>query len=264
MASSSSAKKAAEQTGNGVEGMAGLAKGLAIIEAFGPRRTQMTVTDAANITGMWPATARRCLLTLQDLGYLSHDGKFYRPTPRMVRLGAAYLETASLPVLAQPHVTAARDELGESVSVAVLEGDSVVFVARAEVQRLVTAAVRLGAQLPAHASASGRVLLAALPDPELDARLAGCEPVQTTPRTLLTAGDIRKRVEQARRAGYSLTDEELEMGIRTLAVPIQDSAGRTQAAMSVSTLAARVSLEELDERFLPVLQNHAARLGRQL
>lgn len=256
--------RASGGTRGGGEGMAGLAKGLAILEVFGPGREQLTVSDAARSTGMWPATARRCLLTLEHLGYLSFDGKFYRPTPRMVRLGASYLETASLPALAQPHAVAARDQLGESVSVGVLDGDDVVFVARAEVQRLVTAAVRLGTQLPAHASASGRVLLADLPDEELAERLERVAPSATTPHTVVDVAGLRERVQRAREDGYATTDEELELGIRTLAVPVRDSTGHVPAALAVSTLTARVSRTELLENFLPVLITHAERLGRQL
>lgn len=246
------------------EGMAGLAKGLTIVEAFGPHLTQLTVSDAARITGMTPATARRCLRTLQDLGYLGYDGKFFRPTPRMMRLGAAYLETAPLPLLAQPYVVGARDELDESVSVAVFEHDWVVFVARAEVQRIVSTGVRLGAQLPAHASASGRVLLAALGDDELDAHLKQCHPRRTTPNTLVSTREVRARVELARADGYAFTDEELELGMRTMAVPVRDSQSRTQAAMTVSAFTARISLDDMRGQFLPVLQHYADRLGRML
>ncbi len=254
----------AGKDGRAAEGMAGLAKGLAVIEAFGPHQTQVTVSDAARATGMTPATARRCLRTLQELGYLSHDGKFFRPTPRMMRLGAAYLETASLPQLSQPYVVSARDELDESVSLAVLEDDLAVFVARAEVQRIVSTGVRLGAQLPAHASASGRVLLAGLPDDELDARLESCRPRRTTPNTLVQVAGIRERVVRARVDGFAFTDEELEMGMRTMAVPVRDSMGRTQAAMTVSAFTARISFDRMCAEFVPVLQRHAEHLGRML
>ena len=250
--------------GRAAEGMAGLAKGLSVIEAFGPHQTQVTVSDAARATGMTPATARRCLRTLQELGYLSHDGKFFRPTPRMMRLGAAYLETASLPQLAQPYVVRARDALDESVSLAVLEDDWAVFVARAEVQRIVSTGVRLGAQLPAHASASGRVLLAGLPDDELDDRLESCSPRRTTPNTLVEVADIRARVLRARVDGFAFTDEELELGMRTMAVPVRDSRGRTQGAMTVSAFTARISFDRMRAEFVPVLQRHAEQLGRML
>ncbi|MGY1703725.1 IclR family transcriptional regulator C-terminal domain-containing protein [Geodermatophilus sp. SYSU D00697] len=246
------------------EGMGGLAKGLAIIEAFGASRTQLSISEAAQVTGTTPASARRCLLTLEQLGYLSFDGKFFRPTPRMVRLGAAYLETAPLPLLARPHVIAAREELGESVSLAVLESDESVFVARADAERVVSAGVRLGARLPAHASATGRVLLAGLPDDEVDALLARAALRSTTPNTLTSTDAIRARVQRAREEGVAYTDEELELGIRTMAVPVRDSSGRVVAAMSAAAFASRVTLEDMQATFLPVLRRHADRLGRML
>jgi IclR family transcriptional regulator, pca regulon regulatory protein len=246
------------------EGMGGLAKGLAIIEAFGRDRRQLSISQAAQLTDTSPASARRCLLTLEGLGYLSFDGKFFRPTPRMVRLGAAYLETAPLALLARPHLIAAREELGESVSLAVLESDESVFVARADADRIVSAGVRLGARLPAHASATGRVLLAGLSDEDVDAVLARADLTRTTPNALTTAEAIRERIRWAREEGVAYTDEELELGIRTMAVPVRDSSGRVQAAMSAAAFASRVTLQDMAAEFLPVLRDHAGRLGRML
>jgi IclR family pca regulon transcriptional regulator len=244
--------------------MAGLGKGLAVIEAFGPERPRMTVADAARASGTTRAAARRCLLTLEQLGYLTHDGRYFAPTPRMLRLGAAFLETSALPRLAQPYLESARDELTESVSLAVLEGDRSVFVARAETQRIVTTGVRLGARLPAPASATGRVMLAAVPDEALDAILLGVRLHATTPRTVVDVTQIRQRIVTARSTGVAYTDEELELGMRSMAVPVRDGRGRTVAAMSVSAFTARVSLDELRDRFLPVLRGYAQRLGQLL
>ena len=246
------------------EGMGGLVKGLAIIEAFGPSRTRLTISDAAKATGITPAAARRCLLTLESLGYLTHDGKYFRATPRMIRLGAAYAEVSTLPTLAHPCISAVRDEIGETSSLAVLDGDSSLFVARAEAVHMVAAGVRLGTRLPAYASASGRVLLSGLSDAELAQHLQGIQPMRTTPNTLVTISDIRRRVEEARVDGFSFTDEELELGLRTLAVPVKDSAGRVHAAMTVSASAGRISLDVMHNRFLPVLQAEAVRLGLML
>lgn len=244
--------------------MGGLAKGLAIIEAFGPLRTQLTVSEAAAQSATTPAAARRCLLTMVDLGYLRHDGKYFRPTPRMMRLAAAYSSSAPLPVLAQPCLQTVHDELDESASLAVLDGDDSLFVARAEAARIVSAGVRVGAALPLHASATGRVLLAALPDDELDERLRRARPQRNTPNTLVTVADIRDRVHRARADGFALTDEELEFGMRTMAVPVVDRTGRTHGSMSVSAFSARVPLETMLGRFLDVLKREAARLGKML
>ncbi|GAA5165675.1 IclR family transcriptional regulator domain-containing protein [Amycolatopsis dongchuanensis] len=246
------------------EGMAGLAKGLAVIEAFGAERTQMTVTEAARAVSLSPAAARRCLLTLTELGYLVQEDRYFRPTPRMMRLGEAYLEGATLPTLARPFVEAGRDELGESMSLAVYDEGTALFVARAEVHRIVSTGVRLGARLPAYASATGRVLLAGLPEEERERYLRTCEPRRTTPHSVTTIPEIRDRIEAAAAEGFAVTDEELELGMRSMAVPVVDSAGRVHAAMSTSVFVARVTMEEMRRRYLPVLRAQAAALGRLL
>lgn len=244
--------------------MAGLRKGLAVIEAFGPGVARVTVSEAAEATGITRAAARRCLLTLTELGYLVHDGKYFRPSPRMLRLGVAYLEADPLPTLAQPHLTAAREILNESVSLAVLEDGWAVFVARAEAQRIVSTGVRLGARLPAHCSATGRVLLAGLPEEQLRNYLDTCHPEPRTPKTPVEIAEIARIVERTRADGMAVTDEELDWGVRSLAVPVVDAKGRTLAAMSVSASTARVSVAEIREQFQPVLIEHAARLARML
>jgi IclR family pca regulon transcriptional regulator len=245
------------------EGMAGLAKGLAVLEAF-EGRAQMTIAEAAQATGATRAAARRCLLTLSALGYLSDDGKFFRPTPRTLRLGAIYLEADPLPRLAQPCLARARDALDESVSLAVLEDGWSLFVARAEAERIVSTGVRVGARLPAYCSATGRVLLAALPQDALTAYLAGLNPEARTGHTVVDPAAIRAQVDEARLDDVAVSDEELELGMRAMAVPVRDSHGRVRAAVSVSAFAARVSMEEMRARFLPVLRQAAAGIGRQL
>ena len=244
--------------------MGGLAKGLAIIEAFTAQRPQLTVTEATRATGATPAAARRCLLTLAALGYVSYDGKYFRPAPRMARLGSSFAAISPLPALAQPCLEAVRDETQESSSLAVMDREFVAIIARAEAERIVTTSVRLGVRLPIHASATGRVLLAGLPDDELEEKLRHCVLKRTTPNTLMTIPEIRDRIEQVRAEGVAYTDEELEMGVRTMAVPVRDVMGNTHAAMSVATLVTRVSLEEMDVQFRPVLLREAARLGAML
>ncbi|WP_214366157.1 IclR family transcriptional regulator C-terminal domain-containing protein [Pseudonocardia sp. H11422] len=244
--------------------MAGLAKGLAVIEAFGETSSQLTVAEAARLTDVTRAAARRCLLTLTELGYLTHDGKYFRPTPRMLRLGGAYLDTATLPALAQPHLVAARDALAESVSLAVWQDGWSVFVARAEAERIVSTGVRVGARLPGHCSATGRVLLAGLPDEAVAGFLARGRPQRRTAKTLVDPAEITRAVETARADGFAISDEELELGMRAMAVPVLDTRGRTVAAMSVSASSARITVEEMRRDFLPVLVDHATRLGRML
>lgn len=257
-------KPAREGSGRPAEGMAGLGKGLAILEAFGQHRRHLSITDAASAAGLSRATARRCLLTLVTLGYLTHDGKHFHPTPRMLRLGSAYTDTATLPQLAQPHLTAVRDQLGESVSLAVLQDDESLFVARAEAERIVMTGVRVGARLPAYVSATGQVLLAGLTEEALTDYLRRCHPQARTANTPIELAEIRRRIEQARVDGVAFTDEELELGMRSMAVAVRDSRGNLRAAMSVSTAAARLSMAELRQNSLPVLQERAQQFGQTL
>lgn len=247
-----------------VEGMAGLAKGLAILEAFGGQLPRLTISDAAVATGQSRAAARRCLTTLVELGYLAFDGKYFSPTPRVLRLGAVYGDTAELPQLAQPHLAAAREAVNESVSLAVLDGEESLFVARSEARLIVSTGVRVGARLPLHASATGHVLLAGLSDVDLANYLQNGTFPALTPRTPTDPAVIEQRVRATRGEGVAISDEELEVGLRAVAVPVKDSTGRTVASMSVSVAAGRISLEELHSRVLPVLQQHADALGRQL
>lgn len=245
--------------------MAGLAKGLAIIEAFGPDRPRLTVTDAAAAAGLSRATARRCLLTLADGGYVAYDGKYFWPTPRMLRLGNAYVEAAPLPQLAQPHLVAVRDQVGESASLAVLEEGQALFVARAEVMRIVVTGVRVGASLPAYVSATGHVLLAGLPQEEVERYLEGSEIRPRTSATLTDVRQIRERIERARHDGFAYTDEELEHRMRSVAVPVLDSRQRTVAALSVSTSAIPgTTVEEFAERVIPIMRAQAQEIGRKI
>lgn len=244
------------------EGMAGLTKGLAILEAFGDR-PRLTISEAAEAAGVTRAAARRCLLTLVEGGYLTHDGKLFSPTPRTLRLGA-FMLSDPLPKLAEPLLAALRDALGESVSLAVLDSDASVFVARAQAERIVSIGVRVGARLPAYGSATGRVLLAALPADALDAYLARCRPERRTDKSLTDLAAIRAAVDRARREGVAVMDEELEIGVWAMAVPVVDSRGAVRAALSVSALAQRISLDEMRGRMLAPLRETAAMIGRRL
>lgn len=244
--------------------MGGLAKGLAILEAFAPGQRQLRIADAAKATGTTRAAARRCLRTLAELGYVRQDGVSFYPTPRLVRLASSYLDADPLPALARPHLHAARDELGESVSIAVLDGGSSLFVARAEATHIVLASVRVGSQLPAYGSSTGRMLLAGLSDEEIDAYLESCQPAVRTPCSVVEKTQLRSLVLAARRDGYAFTDEELELSMRSVAVPVVDSRGCTHAALSSSAFSVRASLETMIDTFVPVLTKHARAIGRML
>jgi IclR family pca regulon transcriptional regulator len=246
------------------EGMGGLAKGLAIIETFSPHRTRLTISDAAEASGTSRASARRCLLTLTELGYLEFDGKYFRPQPRLLALSAVYSGTRSLPQIAQPFLTAARDELHESISLAVLDRDAALFVARAEAERLVTTGISIGTRIDLHCSATGRVLLSAWEDERVSAYLDRAKMEARTRYSLVRKAALREAVRSARRLGFATTDQELEIGLRSIAVPVVDSRGTLVGAMSGSASSARVSLPQMIKGFVPVLRANADALGRVL
>lgn len=253
-----------EKPARAPEGMGGLAKGLAIIEAFSTTRREMTVAKAAQAAGISRASARRCMLTLADLGYVRQVGSAYLPTPRMLRLGDAFFESSSLPQLAQSHLDDARDELNEAISLAVLEEGQAVFVARAEVTRPVSSYVRLGAKLPAFASATGRVLLADLSDDEVDAYLKSADLAPLSTKTVTDVGRLHDLIAEVRAQGYALINEELELGMLAMAVPVRNRQGEAVAALSISASIARVGVEQAKREFLPVLKARAEALSRML
>lgn len=246
------------------EGMAGLAKGLAIVEMFGQTRSAVTVSAAADVTGISRASARRCLITLTELGYLAKIGTHFLPTPRMLRLGQSYTATVPLPQLAQPHLDAAREELGESVSLSTLEAGYSVFVARAEVDRLVSTVVRLGTRLPAYASATGRILLSGLDDDEIESYFATVDVQPLTAKTVVGTARLREIIHLAREEKVAFTDEELALGMISMAVPVTDSHDRIVAAMSVSGASVRVSIAMMQAEMLPALRRYADALSRSL
>jgi IclR family pca regulon transcriptional regulator len=242
------------------EGMAGLAKGLAILELLGARNARITVTTAAERTGITRAAARRCLLTLTSLSYLHHDGKFFTPAPRLLRLGSAYLGGDTLAAAAAPILDRLRDRFGESVSLAVAEDDEVLFIARSAAARVVSAAIKIGARWPLYCTATGRVLLAARPDAEIDAYLARHNFEKRTRWTVADAAGLRQVVERIRETGHAVSDEEVEIGLRAVAVPVRSPAGDVVASMAVSASSARMSIETMEREIVPALHDAAKML----
>jgi IclR family pca regulon transcriptional regulator len=245
------------------EGMAGLAKGLAIIEAFSVH-SAMSVADAARASGATRAAARRCLLTLVELNYLELSGRDFRPLPRLRRLGGTLSERDKLAQIAQPLLERARDEVSESVSLAVLDDDQSLFIARAEAQHYVQTGVRVGAYLPLYCSATGRILLGRLTDGDIAQRLSRHPMIARAPRTLVTMPDILSAIRTAAKNGYAIIDEELALGIRAMAVPVFGANGDIVAAVSVSAASARVKVSDLRKRLLPVLQSCANQISQPL
>jgi IclR family pca regulon transcriptional regulator len=242
--------------------MGGLAKGLAILEVFGPRNRRITTAMAAQATGITRAAARRCLLTLVSLNYLDHDGKFFTPAPRLMRLGSAYLGGDTLSAAAAPILNRLRDEIGESVSLAVADGEEALFITRATAPRVVSAAIRIGARWPLYCTAAGRVLLAARSDAEVERHLAAQHFEMLTDKTLVKAEALRAVIAETRRRGYAASDEEIEIGLRAVAVPVRAPAGHVVGAIAVSASSARMTLAQMERDIVPALRQAAALLAQ--
>ncbi|MBO0729574.1 MAG: helix-turn-helix domain-containing protein [Acidimicrobiaceae bacterium] len=241
-----------------------LARGLGVIRAFGPDRPNMTLSEVARATDLTRAAARRFLLTLIDLGYVRSDGREFALMPRVLELGYAYLSGLPLNEVAEPHLEDLVSEVHESSSVAVLDGEDIVYVVRVPTKRIMAVAISVGTRFPAYATSMGRVLLAFRPDEELETmtRKIKFEPI--TRRTVTDASRLREILGVVRSQGYAMTDQELEDGLRSAAVPLRDASGTVVAAMNVSTHASRVTMEELRRRLLPRLQAAARSIEADL
>ena len=193
-----------------------------MIRAFGPEDPELTLSDVARRTGLTRAAARRFLLTLADLGYVRSDGRLFALTPRVLDLGYAYLSSLSLPEVAEPHLERLAAEVRESSSVSVLDGDEIVYVGRVPTSRIMRVSINVGTRFPAYATSMGRVLLAALEPDELDAYLARAEIRPLTARAIATPDALRAELARVRTQGWALVDQELEEGLRSIAVPIRD------------------------------------------
>jgi IclR family pca regulon transcriptional regulator len=244
--------------------MTSLARGLHVIRAFGGSDRRMTIADVSRSTGLTRAVVRRCLYTLRELGYDGTDGRTFFLQPKILNLGYAYLSTQPMPIAAQPLLEEVSRTLDESCSIGVLDEGGVVFVARSATRRIMSANLRVGSRVPVYCTALGRVLLAQLPVEQLDAQL---QDVDFRPHTKHTVGSRRKLDEvlaSVRRQGYALNDQELEIGLRSIAVAVRNPVGEVVAAMNVGAQASRVTLRQMVDTFLPVLRSAADRLGEQL
>lgn len=244
--------------------MESLARGLSVIRAFGDGRTQLSGAEVAAITGLSRASARRCLHTLSVLGYATvHDGA-YALTPGVLALAQAYLGTDSLASVAQPILDRVSEEIQEATAVVVLDGDEVVYLARASARRILSVAVSVGSRLPAAWTASGRVLFA-FGDPAATARMvARARLARLTPRTIVDRKELRAEIDRVRTQGYAIVDQELEMGLRSMAVPIRTPDGAPVAAVNVGVQAGRVDTRTLQRDILPVLEAAARNLAAAL
>ncbi|HQS09312.1 MAG: IclR family transcriptional regulator [Rhizobiales bacterium 24-66-13] len=241
-----------------------LARGLEVIRTFSQYKPRMTLSEVAQQTGLTRATARRFLLTLVREGYAEVDGKYFSLRPKVLDLGFAYL--SSLPVweVAQPIMRDVVNTLQESCSLAVLDGADIVYVAREPTARVMTIGLSIGSRLPAYCSSMGRVLLAGLPPAQLAAFYDRQKIERRTPRTVANMLALKDAVESVRRQGWALVDQELEMGLRSIAVPVRNRRSEVLAALNVSTHEGRTSVETMRTRFLPVLQDAAQRISAAL
>jgi IclR family pca regulon transcriptional regulator len=241
-----------------------LARGLQVLRAFSAERATMTLSEVANETGLTRATARRLVLTLESLGYLRSDGRRFEPTSRILELSRSYLATKTIWDDARPFVVDLVNETFESSSIAVLDELDAVLVARVPTNRIMSIALTVGARLPATCSSTGRVMLAALDAATLEQRLAAWVPSRLTERTIDTLAGLHAELQRVREQGFALVDQEIEMGVRSLAVPLHDRHGTVIASVNVSAHASRVTAQRLRREFLPPLQRAARNIEAEI
>lgn len=244
--------------------VAALESGLLVIEAFDQDRPRLSISEVAQRAGLTRAAARRHLLTLTALGYARQDGRLFALTPKVLRFGQSYMHSARLPRLLQPQLTRLALTLQEASSAGVLDHDDVIALAAATAGRVVSATLQPGTRVPAWCTANGRVLLAALPNDALTDFLARQVMLPLTPQTITQPERLRLEIERVRVRGYALVDQELELGLRTLSVPLRNYRGDVLAALNISAHAGRMRSEELLERCLPMLLEVQAHLREHL
>jgi IclR family pca regulon transcriptional regulator len=241
-----------------------LERGLAVIRAFDAEHRRMTLSEVARRAGLDRAAARRFLLTLARLGYVHQDEDRFSLRPRVLELGFAYLSTLSLPEVAQPHLERLVAQVDESSSIAVLDDLDVAYAVRVPTRRIMSVSIAVGTRFPAWVTSMGRVLLAGLDPADLDERLSRMELRPRTARTVTSEAELRAELDAVRERGWAMVDQELEEGLRSIAAPIHDAADAVEAALNVSAHASRTSLEDLRQRFLPLLLETAAAIEADL
>ena len=241
-----------------------LARGLAVIEAFEDRPDGVTVADVAERTGVTRASVRRALITLKLLGYASQTGPVYRLNGRILRVGFSYLSSQPLSILAAPVLEEITATIHESSSLSILDGDEILYLARSATKRVMGVGLVVGSRLPVYCSSMGRVLLANLPEADIQAYLQRVELKPHTTRTITDPVVLAAELRKVKQQGYSLVDEELEEGLRSLAVPVTRREGQVVASINTGVHASRVTAAELIDRFLPVLRRAAASIKQSL
>ena len=240
-----------------------LERGIAVIQVFSRERPALTLSEVARMTGITRATARRILLTLEEVGHVRSDGRLFSLTPRVLSLGWAYLSSLNLWETAQPLMEELSERTNESCSAATLDLPDVVYVARMPTRRIMTISLGVGSRLPAHCTSIGRVLLAGLPDDVLDAFLADAELEAFTERTFTDRARLRVAIDTVRAEGWALVDQELEIGLRSISAPLRVG-GATIAAINLAAAAPRVPVDELRGVMLPELRRTAELISAAL
>jgi IclR family transcriptional regulator, pca regulon regulatory protein len=244
------------------EFMTTLAKGLAVIRTFGADRPSLTLSDAANEVGLSRAAARRVLRTLAELGYVEQNGREFSLAPRVLELGFAYLAGQSWIDRALAPMKALSEEVAESCSASVLQGSEIVYVARAQTRRIMTSAIAVGMRLSAWHTSMGRIQLGYLADNELWRRLRAARIEAFTPNTIIDVSALFERIHEDHARGFSIVDEELEKGLRSISVALVDRLGRPIGAIEVSAHSNRTTRNEMRELFLPRLRDIASQLAQ--
>lgn len=242
------------------EFMTSLARGLTIIRCFAAEERPMTIAHASRLSGLSRSAVKRCLHTLVVLGYAAQDGTHYSLRPRTLALGYAYLSSSTLAMRAQPLLDDLRDELHESCSMSVMEEDAIYYVARAEVSRIMSVALRVGSRLPLYCTSMGRVLLAAQDREQQIAYLQRTKLEARTAHTCTRPAELLDILEKTAEDGYAMVDQELELGLRSIAVPVINR-GQTVAALNIGAPTNRVTKAEMRTKFLPALRRMAQMLG---
>jgi len=241
--------------------MTSLARGLAVIRAFADSRRSLTIAQISQKTGIPRAAVRRCLHTLRQLGYADADGNNFSLRPKILTLGYSYLSSTPLTVSSQPYLNNISRTLGESCSLAVLDDTEVLYVARSAASRVMSVALNTGSRLPAYCTSLGRAMLAHLPEDQLKTYFSKVKLRAMTDKTVVSQKRLREILAAVREDGYALIDEELEVGLRSIAVPVRGAGGNVVAALNVGVQATRVSRRQMEEQFLPVLKRGAEELS---
>jgi IclR family transcriptional regulator, pca regulon regulatory protein len=241
-----------------------LARGLAVIRAFGAHSSRMSLAEVARRVELPRATVRRSLITLETLGYVETDGKTFMLTPQVLSLGHSYLTSMPVTRAVRPYLEKMSALLNESSSAGILDHDEAVFLTRVPVRRVLLGTETTGSRLPAYCTSMGRVLLAAQSDDMIEEYLSRIEPRAYTPRTITNPAKIRDAIFEARTVSYSIVEEELDAGVIAISVPIKNAHDRTVAALSVVSHVDRATSAQMIDRFLPAMRDAARELRAQL